>query len=230
MAMPRTLLADHDAPLRARITQQLTVAGFDPVPAADGATALRVARAGVDIAVVCTGMPAVDGLDVVRTLRGEGFRRPIVLLGSAADELERIVAYEIGIDDYVAKPFSPRELVARLRALVRRSNIPHESAARPLRYGRLEVDEAAREVRVDGERVALKPREFGLLLAMARCPGIAFSRPSLLERVWGYDFSGDERTVDVHMRRLRLKLEEQRGVPRCLHTVQGYGYKFSATR
>jgi len=223
------VLGENEERLRAQLTGPLSKVGYDVVPVPDGATALRAARSGVDLVIVDAHMPAIDGLDVVRTLRCERFRKPIMMLSGGADEVERIVAYEVGVDDYVIKPFSPRELVARVRAVLRRSNIPHEPGPERLTFGRVEVDEPAREVRIDGRVVALKPREFGLFLALARHPGIAFSRGSLLERVWGFDFDGDERTVDVHMRRLRLKIEEQHGVPRCLQTVHGFGYKFTPT-
>jgi DNA-binding response OmpR family regulator len=229
MARLRMLLAEHDAPLRALLVRELTAVGYETIAVADGVGALRAARSGVDVAVIDAAMPAIDGLDIVRTLRCEGYRKPIAMLSGRSDDVERIVAYEVGVDDYVHKPFSPRELVARVRAIVRRSNIPHEGRPERLSFGRLEVDEPAREVRVDGAPVALKPREFGLFLALARHPGIAFSRGSLLERVWGFDFDGDERTVDVHMRRLRLKIEEHHGIPRCLLTVHGFGYKFTPT-
>jgi len=227
MAKLRILIADPDAAERRIVAEHLVGTGYDAIGAQDGATALRIGRSGVDIAILDDALRGIDGLEVVRTLRGEGFHRPILMLSKRTDEVERIVAYELGVDDYVAKPFSTRELVARLRAIVRRSNIPHVAGPVTLSFGRLEVDEPAREVRVDGRPVALKPREFGLLLALARHPGVAFSRPSLLERVWGFDFDGDERTVDVHVRRLRLRIEEQHSFPRCVHTVHGFGYKFA---
>jgi DNA-binding response OmpR family regulator len=227
MATLRILVAERDTTLRALVAEHLSRAGYDAIAASDGAAALRIGRSGVDVAIVDEAVGGIDGLDVVRTLRGEGFRRPIVMLSERSDEIERIVAYELGVDDYLSKPFSPRELVARLRAVVRRSNIVHDAGPKRLQYGRIEVDEPAREVRVDGRTVPLKPREFRLFLALAQHPGIAFSRVSLLERVWGYDFDGDERTVDVHVRRLRLKIEEQHGAGRCLFTVHGFGYKFA---
>jgi DNA-binding response OmpR family regulator len=227
MATLRVLVAEHDASLRAMVAEPLVSLGYETVATADGSTALRIGRSGIDVAIVDALLPGIDGLDVVRLLRGEGLRMPILMLGDRSDEIDRIVAYEVGVDDYMPKPFSARELLARMRSVVRRSNMPYVAIPEPLRFGRLEVDESAREARVDGCAVALKPREFGLLLALARHPGIAFSRGSLLERVWGFDFEGDERTVDVHVRRLRLKIEEQRGVPRCLHTVHGFGYKFA---
>ncbi len=152
---------------------------------------------------------------------------PLVMITARADEVDRVVGFELGADDYVVKPFSPREVVARVRAILRRSGMRHDPLPQTLRFGRLEIDEAAREVRVDGRDVGLKPREYALLLALAANPGVALSRDMLLERVWGYDFDGDERTVDVHVRRLRMKLEEQHRLDACLQTVHGFGYKFT---
>ncbi len=151
----------------------------------------------------------------------------IVMVTARADEVDRVVGFELGADDYVVKPFSPREVVARVRAILRRSGMKHDPGPQLLRLGRLEIDEAAREARVDGRDVGLKPREYALLLTLAGNPGVALSRDTLLERVWGYDFDGDERTVDVHVRRLRMKLEEQHRLEICLHTVHGFGYKFA---
>ncbi len=150
------------------------------------------------------------------------------LLGSCSEEIDRIVGFEVGADDYVPKPCSPRELLARVRAVARRCGVRYDAMPALLRFGRLEIDEAAREARLDGRDAGLKPREFALLLTMARSPGVAFSRALLLERVWGYDFDGDERTVDVHVRRLRLRVEERPSRPGYVRTVHGYGYKFSA--
>ncbi len=126
----------------------------------------------------------------------------------------------------MTKPFSPREVVARVRAVLRRSGRTLEPTPTLLNLGRLVIDEGAREARVDGNNVGLKPREFALLLEIAANAGIALSRERLLQRVWGFDFEGDERTVDVHVRRLRVKIEEEGGLPPMLHTIHGYGYKF----
>jgi DNA-binding response OmpR family regulator len=164
----------------------------------------------------------------MRQLRREGNGVPVVLLGSCSEEIDRIVGFEVGADDYVPKPCSPRELLARVRAVARRCGVRFDAMPALLRFGRLEIDEAAREARLDGRDAGLKPREFALLLTMARSPGVAFSRALLLERVWGYDFDGDERTVDVHVRRLRLRVEERPSRPGYVRTVHGYGYKFSA--
>ncbi|MGH7716086.1 MAG: winged helix-turn-helix domain-containing protein, partial [Vulcanimicrobiaceae bacterium] len=144
-----------------------------------------------------------------------------------SDEVDRIVGFEIGADDYVTKPFLPREIVARVRAIMRRTGIAFEDSPRTLRFGRLVIDEGAREARVDGADVGLKPREFALLLELASNAGVALSRSMLLERVWGFDFEGDERTVDVHVRRLRAKIEEQHRIEAPIATVHGYGYKFA---
>ena len=173
------------------------------------------------------GLPGVDGFEIARTLRREGRSVPIVMLTARTDEVDRVVGFELGADDYVVKPFSPREVIARVRAILRRSGSKHEPGPQMLRFGRLEIDESAREARVDGHDVGLKPREYALLLQLASNPGVALSRDVLLERVWGYDFDGDERTVDVHVRRLRMRLEEEHHLAACLHTVHGFGYKFS---
>jgi DNA-binding response OmpR family regulator len=137
---------------------------------------------------------------------------------------------EIGADDYIVKPFSVRELVARVKAVGRRFGCVPVGGTPELRFGRLVIDEAGREARVDGTDVGLKPREFALLLELATNPGVALSRATLLERVWGYDFEGDERTVDVHVRRLRARLEDGAKLPGLLRTVHGHGYKFAAAR
>jgi len=149
------------------------------------------------------------------------------MLTARVDEIDRVVGFELGADDYICKPFSPREVVARVKAVLRRTGMPVEQKTPVLDFGRLQIDEAAREVRVDGKDVKLKPREFALLLALASNPGVALSRRTLLEKVWGFDFDGDERTVDVHVRRVRLKIEEERDLPPMLQTVHGFGYKFS---
>jgi two-component system, OmpR family, response regulator ResD len=226
MAALRILVAEDDPATRELLAHHARREGFVVLEAVDGPTALRVARDGVDVALLDLGLPGIDGLDVIRTLRREGRTLPIVVVSGRSEEVDRVVGFELGADDYVVKPFSLREVIARVRAVARRSGMEHDPRPTLLRFGRLEVDEAAREARVDGQNVGLKPREFSLLLTLARSPGIAFSRTALLERVWGYDFDGDERTVDVHVRRLRLKVEEEQRLTAHLRTVHGYGYKF----
>jgi DNA-binding response OmpR family regulator len=201
--------------------------GFRCEQAADGPAALRLARTGADLLVLDVGLPVVDGFDVVRALRREGRELPILVLTARSEEIDRVVGLEIGADDYVVKPFSPREIVARIKALGRRTGLRSASAPVVLSFDRLEIDQAAREARIDGVELGLKPREFALLLELAANPGVALSRATLLERVWGFDFDGDERTVDVHVRRVRLRLNERARLATLVQTVHGFGYKFA---
>jgi DNA-binding response OmpR family regulator len=228
MGSIRVLVAEDDRAIRELLVHHLERDGFSPVEAQDGQSTLRLARDGVDLVLLDVGLPGVDGFEITRTLRREGRSTPILMLTARAEELDRVVGFELGADDYVVKPFSPREVVARVRAILRRSGMRHDPGPQILRFGRLEIDEGAREARVDGSDVGLKPREYALLVALASNPGVALSRDTLLERVWGFDFDGDERTVDVHVRRLRMRLEEEHRLATCLHTVHGFGYKFQA--
>jgi DNA-binding response OmpR family regulator len=223
----RIVVAEDDAPIRELLVHHLTREGFRCTETSDGPSTLRAVRAGTDLVILDIGLPVVDGFDVVRTLRREGRGLPVVMVTARSDEVDRVIGLELGADDYVIKPFSPRELVARVRALARRGGIVADAAPVLLCFDRLEVDEAAREVRVDGVDIALKPREFALLLQLASNPGVAFSRAALLQAVWGFDFDGDERTVDVHVRRLRAKLEDEAELPRLVQTIHGFGYKFA---
>src|SRR5450631_75134 len=227
MSLHRIVVAEDETPIRELLVHHLTREGFFCVEAADGPSALRAARAGADLMILDVGLPVIDGFEVIRTLRGEGRTLPVLILTARADEIDRIVGLEIGADDYVTKPFSPREVIARVRAIARRAGMAPQAQPTLLSFGRLEIDEAAREVRVDGVDAGLKPREFALLLELASNPGIALSRSTLLQRVWGFDFDGDERTVDVHVRRLRLKIEEKPRLPPLLQTIHGFGYKFA---
>jgi two-component system response regulator ResD len=223
----RVLVAEDDRAIRELVVHHLERDGFSALEASDGQTALRLARDGVGLIVLDIGLPGIDGFDIARTLRREGSTTPIVMVTARADEVDRVVGFELGADDYVVKPFSPREVVARVRAIIRRSGMKNEPEAALLRFGRLEIDRAAREARIDGRDVGLKPREYELLVVLATNAGVALSRSTLLERIWGYDFDGDERTVDVHVRRLRMRLVEQFRLDACLHTVHGFGYKFA---
>ncbi|MGR4064505.1 MAG: response regulator transcription factor [Vulcanimicrobiaceae bacterium] len=222
-------IAEDDPAIRDLLIHHLEREGFAPLAISDGLAALRAARNAADLLILDIGLPGLDGFEVLRTLRREGRTIPIVVVTARAEEIDRVIGLEMGADDYVCKPFSPRELAARIKALLRRS---HRGSAKALeerpvrRFGRLEIDEAAREARVDSGTVALKPREFDLLLELTTHEGIALTRERIIERVWGADFDGDERTIDVHVRRLRAKLEEGAGLPPSLQTVHGYGYRF----
>ena len=223
----RIVVAEDDAAIRELLVHHLTREGFRCTETSDGPSTLRAVRSGTDLVILDIGLPVVDGFDVVRTLRREGRALPVVMVTARGDEVDRVIGLELGADDYVIKPFSPRELVARVRALARRGGIVADAAPLMLRFDRLEVDEAAREVCVDGADVGLKPREFALLLQLASNPGVAYSRAALLQAVWGFDFDGDERTVDVHVRRLRARLEDEARLPRLVQTIHGFGYKFA---
>lgn len=223
----KVLLAEDDPSIRELLHHHLQREGFDVVAVSDGNAALRGARVFADVMILDIGLPAIDGFEVARMLRREKRDIPIVMLTARTDEIDRIVGIELGADDYICKPFSPREVVARVKAVMRRTGHAYDQRPALLRFGRLEIDEAAREVRVDGREVKLKPREFSLLLILASNPGVALSRRTLLEKVWGFDFDGDERTVDVHVRRVRCRIEEERQLPPMVQTVHGFGYKFS---
>lgn len=223
----RVLIAEDDCAIRDLLTHHLEREGLHVSVAGDGNMALRAARNWADIIILDIGLPAIDGFEVARTLRRERRDLPIVMLTARTDEVDRIVGLELGADDYICKPFSPREVIARIKAVARRIGKPVDAKPSVLNFGRLEIDERAREARIDGADVKLKPREFSLLLELASNPGVALSRQTLLEKVWGFDFEGDERTVDVHIRRLRLKVQEERKVGKLLLTVHGFGYKFT---
>lgn len=226
MPTPKIVVAEDDEAIRDLLGHHLEGAGFSVVRVPDGPAALRAARGGADLIVLDVGLPGVDGFDVARALRREGKNFPIVFLTARTDEVDRVIGFEVGADDYIVKPFSVREAIARMRAILRRSGRGAPCEPVRLQFGRLEVDEAAREARIDGCDVGLTPREFGLLLQLALNAGIALSRRQLLERVWGFDFAGDERTVDVHVRRLRRRVEAWNLRP-FLITVRGFGYKLA---
>ncbi|MDE2572889.1 MAG: response regulator transcription factor [bacterium] len=221
-------VADDEREISELLRYTLEREGHRVEIAADGPSALRLARTAIDALVLDIGLPVVDGIEVLRTLRREGRDLPVLILSARGDEVDRILGLELGADDYLAKPFSARELATRVRVILRRL-APAAPMPRVVRAGGLEIDEAAREVRRDGAVVLLKPREYALLALLAANPNVAFSREALLERVWGFEFDGDARTVDVHVRRIRAKIEADPQRPRAIVTVRGYGYKLLPT-
>jgi len=225
MSDGRVLVVDDEAIVRDVLTRYLEREGFQVEAAADGEAALELAtRSWPDIVVLDLMLPKVDGLEVFRRLRDLG-DVPVVMLTAKGEEVDRLVGLELGADDYVSKPFSPREVVARSRAVLRRG----ERAARdgaPLVMGRLEIDRDRREVRRDASPVHLTRKEYDLLELLASHPGRTFTRTDLLEEVWDFAWDGDSSTVTVHIRRLREKIEDDPSEPRHLVTVWGVGYRF----
>ena len=224
------LVVDDDPIVRDVLERYLTRDGFVVTCAADGEAALAaIERDAPDLIVLDLMLPRVDGFEVFHRLREGGVQSAVIMLTARGKATERIVGLESGADDYVAKPFSPREIVARCRAVLRRSRNGDESepeALEPLDFGAMRIDPAAREVRIGGEEVALTPKEFELLEFFARHPRIAFSRDQLLDELWDVAYEGDPSTVTVHVRRLRAKIEADPSHPEHLVTVWGSGYRF----
>ena len=218
------LVVDDDPTVREVLQHYLERDGFAVVVAADGTAALEVMAASVpDLVLLDLQLPGLDGLEVCRRIRSTG-TTPLIMLTARAQESDRIRGLEIGADDYVVKPFSPRELLARVRSVLRRSQGVLGPNA-PVRVGDLTIDPPTRLVEVAGRRVSLTVREFDLLLHLARHPGHVFTRTQLLKDVWCYAWVGDTSTLTVHMRRLREKVEADPSRPERLQTVYGVGYR-----
>jgi DNA-binding response OmpR family regulator len=224
-AVTRTvLLVDDEPTLVATLKYNLEREGYRVLTAGDGGIALTMARSErPDLIVLDLMLPVMDGLEVCRTLRRE-MTLPILMLTARSEEVDTVVGLELGADDYVTKPFGMRELLARVRALLRRVESQPESEVQV--SGDLQIDLKRHEVVRNGERLDLKPKELDLLLFFVRNRGRAFTREQLLRDVWGYDFLGDSRTVDVHVRWLRQKIEVEPATPIRLMTVRGVGYRF----
>ena len=225
---PEVLVVEDEPDIRGLIVHHLTQDGFRCRTAGDGAEALAQLRAGPpDLIVLDLMLPGMNGLEVTRRLRAEPAwaRLPIIMLTAKADEVDRIVGLEMGADDYIVKPFSPKELLARVRAVLRRAQPPDDGRA--LAGGGIMLDEARHRVTVDGAAVELTPKEFALLHALMASTGRVLSREFLLNRVWGYARADEveSRTVDVHVRRLRAKLGD---AGRHIATVKSIGYRFES--
>jgi len=222
------LVIDDDRHVGELVRLYLQKEGYLVAVAQDGVEGLEKARAiHPDLIVLDIMLPKKDGWEVCRELRAIT-RAPIIMLTAKGEEADKLYGFDLGADDYITKPFSPRELVARVRAILRRAaNVSAEEEEEGvLRFPHLVINIPRFEVEVDGEKIALTPKEFELLKFLAQHPGRLFTREQLLERIWGYDFYGDMRTVDVHIKRLRQKIEKE-GLPvRFIKTVWGAGYKF----
>jgi two-component system OmpR family response regulator len=228
--MARVLVVDDEATLVDTIRYNLRREGYEVQVAGEGHEAIRLARASSpDLVVLDLMLPGLDGLEVCRQLRRESIV-PILMLTAKDDEVDKIVGLEVGADDYMTKPFSMRELVARIRAMLRRSRMAQQAGEadgdQVVRSGDLEADPLRRRVVLGETSLQLKPKEFDLLVYLMQRSGRVVTRDQLLEKVWGYTFVGDTRTVDVHIRWLREKIEEDPGAPRRLETVRGVGYRF----
>ena len=222
----RILLVDDERAIVESLRYALEKEGYDVLEASEGSEALEVARTQPpDLVLLDIMLPGMSGFEVCRILRKES-SVPILMLSARADEPDRVVGLDLGADDYITKPFSVREVLARVRAALRRSQ-PAAAAAAPderIRVGEISMDLARHEVKVRDQGMTLPPRQFDLLRAFLSNPGRVLTRTMLLQQVWGYDFAGDDRTVDVHVRWLRRKLEDV-GSPTTIETVRGVGYK-----
>ena len=226
---PRILLVDDEQPIQTLLSFPLQRDGYDVVQAADGREALaRFAEQPFDLVVLDVMLPRVDGLEVCRRLRAKGETVPIIMLTAKSEEIDKVLGLELGADDYITKPFSMRESRSRVKAALRRSGMartdPDEE--RPVESGALRIDPAKRTVTRGGEPVATTFVEFEILAALARSPGRVFTRDMLLARVWGDSAYRDPRTIDVHIRHLREKIETDPKEPEYIHTVRGVGYRF----
>ena len=224
----KILIVEDDTNLLTTLKYNLQKDGYDVITSIDGAEAVEIAqKEKPDLIILDVMLPKMNGFEVCRILRREMIV-PILMLTAKAEETDKVVGLEIGADDYMTKPFSMRELLARVRAMLRRAKMveptPIDEKAL-LKINDLEIDPARHIASLKNTILDLTPKEFDLLVFLARNRGFVFSREQLLERVWGYDYAGDTRTVDVHIRWLRQKIEANPQKPRCLITVRGTGYK-----
>lgn len=228
MEAAHIMIVDDEQPIVDLVASYLSAEGYTVYRAYDGPSALAMSRnLHLDLVILDVMLPGLDGIEVCRRLHQETDVY-VLMLTARTDEVDKLIGLSVGADDYLTKPFSPRELVARVKAILRRSRqAPAKASERPtLQYGALVIDPERREVRLGDTLIELTPREFDLLYALARQPGRVFTREELLERVWGRDFAGIDRVVDVHVGMLRRKIEEVAPEPAFIQTVRGVGYKF----
>ncbi len=225
--MHRVLVVDDERTVTEVVERYLLREGFEVAVAGDGAAALRLARVwGPDLMILDLRLPGLDGLEVCRRLR-QHTRLPIIMLTSRSEETDRVVGLELGADDYVVKPFSPRELVARVKSVLRRASAdPRQDAGGTLWFDGVAINPLTRTVNVNGAAVQLTAKEFDLLFHLALHRGQVFTRSQLMDQVWDYEYAADPSTVTVHIRRLREKVESDPVRPRLIKTVWGVGYKF----
>ena len=233
--MTRILLVEDEENYRVPLAFSLRRDGFDVVQAADGVAAVEAFEAAgpsgggaIDLVLLDLMLPRLSGIEVCRRIR-RASTVPVIMLTARDSEADTVVGLRIGADDYVTKPYSYRELLARVNAVLRRSHGEEQEPAEPvLEVGRVRMDVERHEVTVDGEAVAMPPREFELLELFMRNPGRVLARGEIIDRVWGADYVGDTKTLDVHVKRIRAKIEVEPGEPKLLITVRGVGYKLAA--
>ena len=225
MTQCKILVVDDNADIRELLEILLTSEGYDVTLASSGEQALQLLHPELDLVILDIMMPELDGFSAAREIRKFRPNLPIILLSARGEEYDKIHGFELGIDDYVVKPFSPKELMMRVAAVLRRSGKaePQENAHEVVEIQGMKVDFTARRVTVDGETVDLSPKEYELLFYMVRNRGIALSRDRLISEVWGFDFFGDDRTLDTHIKLLRKQLGDY---ARYITTLRGVGYRF----
>lgn len=227
--LKKVLVVDDEKSITKLITYNIKKAGFDTDVAYDGEEAIRKAKNQVyDLIILDIMLPKKDGLEVCRHLRESKIYTPILMLSAKGDELDKVLGLELGADDYLTKPFSPKELIARIKAILRRVNRFMEPETQTIKIGDLIIYPEKYEVKLRGKRLDFTKIEFELLLYLALHQGIALSRDQLLREVWQYDFAGDTRIVDVHISRLREKIERNTKRPRYIRTIHGLGYKIES--
>ncbi len=227
---PATILVvDDEENIRNLVGAYLQAEGYQVRTAEDGPGALQAARTfQPDVIVLDIMLPGMDGLEILQTLRRES-NVYVIMLTARSEETDKVVGLSLGADDYLTKPFSPRELVARVKAALRRMESSSDTS-HALTFSHIKIDADARQVLLDGEPVDLTSTEFDLLLALAKHHGRVLNREQLIQQVWGYDFYGDDRVVDVHLGRVRKKIEPDPAHPRFIVTVRGVGYRFEDSR
>ncbi|MEG0167862.1 MAG: response regulator transcription factor [Ruthenibacterium sp.] len=222
--MIKILIVDDEPRIRSLISEHLSHAGYTCAEATDGSAALAVlAGGGIDLVILDIMMPFMDGMTCLREMRARKMNTPVIMLTARGEEYDKLAGLEGGADDYVVKPFSPRELVARCKAVLSRSLPKPQTEGESYLFGELMIDTASHSVKIAGEEVSLTPKEFDLLVFLASNRGIAFSREKILQKVWNYDYYGEDRTVDTHVKMLRGHLGKCR---EYIVTVWGIGYKF----
>ena len=223
--MGRILIVDDESDIRNVVKEYAEFEGYEVAEAEDGMQAIEAVKNNdFDIIVMDVMMPKLDGYSACKEIK-KIKSIPVIMLSARGEEYDKLFGFEIGVDDYVVKPFSPKELMARIKVVMKRNAAPAEQSSEKLKFEGLEIDMAGREVYVNGQKTSMTPKEYDLLFFLVKNKNLAMSRDKLLESVWGYDFFGDDRTVDTHIKMLRNSLGEYR---KFIITLRGMGYKFEA--